>query len=130
MGNRRETNRSVVTVMSKFDAAINELLQEPSLREAYDQQAAIIHVAQMIRHWRDEASLTQSELAKRVNTKQAVISRLESSDNESMPNLETLIQIAHACGQRLLLGAEDAGHLANALEADEVGDYHENLLAL
>ena len=82
--------------MSKFDAAVNELLQEPQLREAYDQQAAIIRVAQMIRHWRNDAGLTQSELAKRVNTKQAVISRLESSENENMPNLDSLIQIAHA----------------------------------
>lgn len=130
MGSRGETNQSVVNVMSKFDAAISELLQEPQLREAYDQQAAIIHVAQMIRHWRDEAGLTQSELAKRVNTKQAVISRLESSDNENMPNLETLIQIAHACGQRLLLGAEDASLLADKPEVDEVGNHQERLIAL
>lgn len=116
--------------MSEFDAAINELLQEPQLKEAYDQQAAITHVAQMIRLWRGDAGLTQSELAKRVNTKQAVISRLESSDNESMPNLETLIQIAHACGQRLLLGAEDARHLMNESEAAEMGDHHEGLIAL
>jgi len=130
MGNRRETNQSVVNVMSEFDTAINELLQEPQIKDAYDQQVAIVHVAQMIRHWRDEASLTQSELAKRVNTKQAVISRLESSDNESMPNLETLIQIAHACGQRLLLGAGDASLLADGSEADEVVDHQEHLIAL
>ena len=116
--------------MSKFDTAINELLQEPQAKEAYDQQAAIIRVAQLIRHWRDEAGLTQKQLAKRAHTKQTVISRLESSDNENMPNLGTLIEIAHACGQRLLLGAEDIKRLANASEPEEAADRHEQLIAL
>jgi len=116
--------------MSRFDTAINELLQEPQLKEAYDQQAAIIRVAQLIRHWRDDAGLTQEELAERAHTKQTVISRLESSDNENMPNLGTLIEIAHACGQRLLLGTEDIRHLANESEPEEVADHHEHLIAL
>lgn len=92
---------------SSIDEAIDELIQDPKLKEAYDRQASIIHVAHMILEWRQSAGLTQSELAKLLNTKQAVISRLESSENDNMPNLDTLIEIAHACKKRLVLGAED-----------------------
>ena len=94
--------------MSSFKGAVEELLQDPGLREAYDRQAAIIHIAQLIRAWRKSAGLTQTELAKRIHTKQTVISRLESSENDKMPNIETLAEIAHACNMRLVLGSGDA----------------------
>ncbi|BAZ93777.1 transcription regulator [Thiohalobacter thiocyanaticus] len=117
--------------MSKIDSAINQLIQEPEAKEAFDEQAAIIRVAQMVREWRKAAQITQTELAERVHTTQTAISRLESSDNESLPNLGTLIEIAHACDQRLLLGAEGIKLEFAEVEKNESSDHHDgNLVAL
>ncbi len=98
---------------SNFDAAIDELVQDPIIKEAYDRQVRKVQVARIIYESRINAGLTQLELAKRLHTKQTVISRLESSENDSMPNLDTLIEIVHACNKRLVLGTDDATDDAN-----------------
>lgn len=59
-------------------------------------------VAQLIYYAREEAGLTQKELAERVGTKQPVIARLEDADYEGH-SLSMLQRIAVALGKRLRL---------------------------
>ena len=92
----------------KMDEAIADILKRPSGKEAYDKQTGIIQVAKMVNSWRVEANLTQKELADALNTQQGAISKLESYDNENMPNVSTLIDVAHACGRKFVIGSEKA----------------------
>ena len=53
---------------------------------------------------RAEAGLTQEQLAKRMNTSQAVVARLESG--RVMPSMRTLTKFAQATGHRLKISFE------------------------
>lgn len=64
-------------------------------------------VARMIYELRDEAGLTQKQLAELVGTKQSVISRLESSDYEGH-SLSMLARIAKALNRHLAVGMPKA----------------------
>ena len=89
-----------------FDQAVKDLLdQDDEIRQKYHKQVCIVSIKQMVRSMRKSAGITQLELASRVGTTQSVISRLESSEPGYMPSLDTIIEIAHACNQRLLLGS-------------------------
>lgn len=55
----------------------------------------------LIRSARQQANLSQAELARRIGTKQPVISRWESTSEE--PRLSTLARVVGACGFRLKL---------------------------
>jgi len=55
----------------------------------------------LIRSARKQADLTQAELARRIGTKQPVISRWESAAEE--PRLSALARVVSACGLRLKL---------------------------
>ncbi len=59
-----------------------------------------VHIARLIYDARTEAGLTQTELAKLVDTKQQVIARLEDADYEGH-SLSMLQRIAQALGKRL-----------------------------
>jgi transcriptional regulator with XRE-family HTH domain len=61
-------------------------------------------VAELIRSTRNDAGLSQAELARRLGTKQSVVSRWERGMDE--PRLSTLTRIARACGFRLAIGVE------------------------
>jgi transcriptional regulator with XRE-family HTH domain len=62
-------------------------------------------VARLIREARAEAGLSQAELARRVGTRQPVVSRWERGLDE--PRISTLARIMQACGRSLLLRAEE-----------------------
>lgn len=117
------------TALGDIDKAVGELLEDPKAREAYMRQAQRIHLARMIREWRTGAKLTQAELARKIRTKQSVISRLESVDNPNMPKVDTLIAIAHACGQYLFLGAGTGEPAELDAILDEAGVEHDHLVA-
>ena len=61
-------------------------------------------VARLIRDARTEAGLTQAELARRIGTRQPVVSRWEGGQDE--PRLSTLARLMRACGLSLTLVAE------------------------
>jgi ribosome-binding protein aMBF1 (putative translation factor) len=64
-----------------------------------------IDLALLVREMREDAGLTQTELAKKARTTQSVIARLEDAEytGHSLPMLE---RIAVACGVGLTLCAE------------------------
>jgi ribosome-binding protein aMBF1 (putative translation factor) len=64
-----------------------------------------IDLALLVREMREDAGLTQAELARRVGTTQSVIARLEDAEYAGR-SLTMLERIAAACGVGLKLRAE------------------------
>jgi len=76
-----------------------EFLKTPARREAYKKGVERLLVAHKIADLRERAHMTQAELAKKLHTKQQVISRLEQ--DKYKPSYSTLEKIAHVFGKRI-----------------------------
>ncbi len=78
-------------------------------RKTFARTLQQIDLALLVREMREDAGLTQTELAKKVGTTQSVIARLEDAEytGHSLPMLE---RIAVACGVALKLHAEKKPH--------------------
>jgi len=79
-----------------LDQPREELLTEPAVREAYEQQAPEYAIARAIIAARAHAGLSQADLAARMATSQPFIARLESG--RTLPSLRTLLKVAEATG--------------------------------
>ncbi|MDP2691629.1 MAG: helix-turn-helix transcriptional regulator [bacterium] len=87
--------------MKSYSHFKNRLLKDKAVRKAYDDLAPEFSVAQEVIEKRLEQGLTQTELARKVGTKQSAISRLESGDyNASISFLE---KIAKALNLHLIV---------------------------
>ena len=73
---------------------------DPKRQQAFEEAVANREVAQRIYELREQAGLSQTELAKRVGTTQSVISRLEDADYEGH-SLAMLNRIADAVERRV-----------------------------
>jgi len=90
--------------MIPVDEAIARWRKDPAYVKEYnalEQEFAL--VSQIIKA-RAEAGLTQEQLAKRMNTSQAVVARLESG--RTLPSMRTLDKFAKATGHRLKISFE------------------------
>jgi ribosome-binding protein aMBF1 (putative translation factor) len=76
-----------------------ELLKDPEIRKAYEEELSMLTIAHRIAELREQANMTQAQLAARIHTKQQVVSRLE--DEQHIPSFATLWKVAHAFGKRL-----------------------------
>ena len=75
------------------------LESDPDLRAEYEALAPQYEIIQSIITARLEQNITQAELARRINTKQSNISRLESGAYN--PSVEFLGKVATALGKKL-----------------------------
>jgi ribosome-binding protein aMBF1 (putative translation factor) len=73
---------------------------DPKRKQAFEEEVANREVAQRIYELRQQAGLSQMELAKRVGTTQSVISRLEDANYEGH-SLAMLNRIAAAVEHRV-----------------------------
>jgi predicted transcriptional regulator len=78
-------------------------------RKTFTRTLQQIDLALLVREIREEAGLTQTELAKRAGTTQSVIARLEDPEYTGH-SLATLERIALACDVALRLHAEKKPH--------------------
>ncbi len=78
----------------------NELLQDPEFRKEYYKNDIKLDTALMIEQARIISGLTQAQLAKKMRTKQAAISRAESGNY--LPGLSFLERMAKALGAELI----------------------------
>ncbi len=78
-------------------------------RKAFARTLHQIDLAVLVREMREDAGLTQAELAKKVGTTQSVIARLEDAEYTGH-SLTMLERIAAACGVALKLHAEKKPH--------------------
>jgi ribosome-binding protein aMBF1 (putative translation factor) len=97
---RSEKPRTMIPV----DEAVARWRKDPAYMAEYDaleQEFAL--VAEVIKA-RAKSGLTQEQLAKRMNTSQAVVARLESG--RTLPSTRTLKRFAEATGHRLKISFE------------------------
>ena len=76
-----------------------ELLARPGFKEALEETRLEYEIARALIKARLEKGLTQAEIAKRMNTKQSVISRVENA--RTMPSLAFLKRLAEALNASL-----------------------------
>jgi len=86
--------------MSKtnFDVFLEEQLRDPGFAKRFKRAGEAWDVALQIAALREQAGLSQKELARRLKTSQQQISRLESPDYEghSLANLRRVAEVLHA----------------------------------
>ena len=73
--------------------------RDPEYRAAYDRLGTEFDLARALVEARTRAGFTQAELAKRMETTQSVVARLESG--RMYPSTRTLERVALATGTRL-----------------------------
>jgi ribosome-binding protein aMBF1 (putative translation factor) len=80
-------------------SSIDRWMKDPEFQKAYEEEGLRIQIAEQIRSRRKAMKLTQASLAKRVQTDQTVISRIERG-NVSV-GVDLLQRIAHALGAKI-----------------------------
>lgn len=78
-----------------------DLMKDPEFRREYDVLQPEFEIAEQIIKARVERKISQSDLAKRMKTGQAVVSRLEGMNGS--PSLALLKRLARALGIKLQL---------------------------
>ncbi|KKQ92667.1 MAG: hypothetical protein UT58_C0012G0014 [Microgenomates group bacterium GW2011_GWC1_39_7b] len=79
----------------------SDLMKDPEFRREYDALQPEFEIAEQIIKARIERKISQAELAKRMKTGQAVVSRLEGANGS--PSLALLKRLARALGIKLQL---------------------------
>ncbi|MEK7458191.1 MAG: helix-turn-helix transcriptional regulator [Patescibacteria group bacterium] len=82
-----------------FNQYKKELLKDPAVKQEYDRLQPEFALIRAVISARKERKLTQAELAKRIGTKQSVISRLEIG--QANPSVAVLKRIAVALKSKL-----------------------------
>lgn len=82
-----------------WDDYSKELLKRPGFKEAQEETRLEYEIARALIKARIEQGLTQAEIAKRMNTKQSVISRVENA--KTIPSLSFLKRLAHVLNASL-----------------------------
>jgi DNA-binding XRE family transcriptional regulator len=97
---------------------LGDLLTDPELAAEWERTAVARAVAIWLCRYRAEHGLTQQQLADRVGMKQAAIGRLELGETE--PRVTTLLRLAAALGEALVLEVDGTGRPGEA-EAVTIG---------
>jgi len=85
--------------MIDFQDFLQEKLEDPEFKKEWEKQEPEYQLEREIIKARIENQLSQTELAKRMSTTQAVISRIESG--LVSPSINTVNKIAMAFGKKL-----------------------------
>lgn len=85
--------------MKSFSQIKNRLLKNPEIRKAYEDLGPEFELARMLIERREKKGLTQTDLAKKVGTKQSAIARLESGSYN--PTVVFLGKVAKALDTNL-----------------------------
>lgn len=91
--------------MSNYTDLKKELLQNPGVREAYEDLELEFDIVQALINVRKNLHLTQKELSARTGITQADISRIENGMRN--PSLEMVKRLAKGLGLRLKLVPDD-----------------------
>lgn len=87
-------------------------LKNPEYKAAYEAQREEFNLVNALIEARNNAGLTQAQLATRMKTTQAVIARLESG--RVLPSTRTLHRLAVATGTRLKISFQPVGATSSA----------------
>ena len=97
-----KTKRKRVTLKE----ALSRELKDPEFSFYFQREQAISEIARLVRDARLKAGLTQAQLAKKAQSSQVVIARLESGTDQRIPSLDLLERIAGALKAKLLVRFE------------------------
>jgi len=86
--------------------ALSRELKDPEFSFYFQREQAISEIASLVRDARLRAGLTQAQLAKKAQSSQVVIARLESGTDQRIPSLDLLERIASALKAKLLVRFE------------------------
>jgi len=87
--------------MTKLATLKKQWMQNPEVRDAYDEHAYEFEIASALIKARTEAGLTQSEVASRMGTTQSAVARIEGGSQ--LPSMKSVIRYATAIGARPVL---------------------------
>ena len=85
--------------LGSFDKYFKESLKDPEFKKIWEESRVERELSESIIRQRIKKKISQQELAKRANTTQAVISRLENT--EFNPSIDLLKRIAAGLGTKL-----------------------------
>lgn len=85
----------------KFETFKKRLLKDPEIKAGYDALEPEYKLIEQLIENRLKKGYSQAQLAKRINTKQSAISRLESGNYN--PSLEFLNKVSTALGCKLTI---------------------------
>ena len=93
--------------MRKVKTYLDRLMEDEKFRKSFDKEYKNLCIGEQIARARHQANLTQTDLAKRIDTTKSAISRYESADYRGY-TLQLLERIADACGAelRIILSAK------------------------
>jgi transcriptional regulator with XRE-family HTH domain len=94
---------------------LREQFEDEEFRYGYAEAFLNSYIAAQIKIIREEREMTQAQLAEKIGTKQAGISRLENV-NHAAWKVETLTRLARALGVRLRISFEEFGTLPDEIE--------------
>ncbi len=94
---------------TNFDLYLEEQLKDPAFAERFEKAGEGWDVALRIAALREQAGLSQKDLARKLRTSQQQISRLESPSYEGH-SLSMLRRVAEALGATVRVVFEDAGN--------------------
>lgn len=77
-----------------FEKHLKEQLKDPKFKKAWDEIKLESTIAEGVIGKRIEKNMSQRDLAKKINSSQAVVSRIETMD--ANPSIKTLKKIAKA----------------------------------
>ncbi|OWT66221.1 helix-turn-helix domain-containing protein [Candidimonas nitroreducens] len=98
--------------MTDYTSLKKRLLANPKVKAEYDALAPEFALARELITARTRAGLTQEQLARRMQTTQSTIARMESG--RGLPSLRTLSRYAEATGSRAVVRLVSAGHAKSA----------------
>src|SRR5512133_3641937 len=87
---------------------VGKQLADPTFRQAFEQRRLVHEVAIVVRSMREQAGLTQAQLAKLVGVSQPMIARMERGLDQRTPRWETLRKVGLALGKQLKLSFVEA----------------------
>lgn len=85
---------------------LKQELKDPQFSFYFERERSISEIARLVRDARLKAGLTQAQLAKKAQSSQVVIARLESGTDQRVPSLDLLERIARALKAKLLVQFE------------------------
>ena len=101
---------------TNFDLYLEDQLKDPDFAERFEAAGAAWDIALQLAALREQAGLSQKQLAKKLHTSQQQISRLESPAYEGH-SLSMLRRVAHALNAEVKVSIEPVRKLAMVAES-------------
>lgn len=115
---RRTLGKTKRPIRVGLDAYLGKQLEDSEFRHHYEQRRLVHEVAIVVRSMREQAGLTQAQLAKMVGVSQPMIARMERGLDQRTPRWETLRKIGLALGKQLKLSFVEADGDEPLVEVD------------